>query len=411
MHEEFLRQIPMFAKLTDLEIAQLAQTMRLREVPSGTVLCREGTRGDHSYIIVSGQVDIVKDLDGEPRVLSHPNIGDFIGEMSLFDPEGLRTASTLARTDSQVLELNHADLDLLLHQHPMMAYEIMRELSLRLRNTDNAIIRDLQDKNFELAQAYAELKEAHEQIVEKEKLEHELQVAGRIQRSILPNELPQVPGFDLGACMDPARAVSGDFFDIIPLTRDRVAITIGDVSDKGVPAAIFMALCRSLIRAASHAMRSPAQVLERVNKHLLGMNEMGMFVTVLYGVLDRRAGHFRYARAGHELPLVIYPEGHSRYLPQGRGQLLGILTNPVFDERVIPLKLGEMVFLYTDGAPDARDEQGIRLGYEGLSKLAVEKISSSSQETCDNILQEILQRQGRTVQFDDILLVAGRMVA
>ena len=137
---------------------------------------------------------------------------------------------------------------------------------------------------------------------------------------------------------------------------------------------------------------------------------MGMFVTVLYGVLDRRAGHFSYARAGHELPLIIYPDGNSRYLPQGRGQLLGILPAPVFDERVVLLKPGEMVLLYTDGAPDARDVQGSRLGYEGLSKLAVDKLCSSSQETCDYVLKEILGRQGRTVQFDDILLVAGRML-
>jgi serine phosphatase RsbU (regulator of sigma subunit) len=409
MYEKFLRRLPMFANLKDDEIAELARAVHLRRVAAGTILCQEDTRGDRAYMVMQGQVDIIKDLAGEERVLGHSLPGDFIGEMSLFDPNGLRTASARAHTDIEVLELGHADLDSLLHQHPGMAYEILRQLSLRLRDTDEAIIRDLQVKNVELATAYTELQAAQAQIIEKEKLDHELQLAARIQRSILPTELPQIPGFDFGYSIDPARAVGGDFFDIIPLDGQRVAITIGDVSDKGVPAAIFMALCRSLIRAEAKPDASPAEVLTHVNRHLLGMNEMGMFVTVLYGVLDGATRQFHFARAGHEVPMILQPGGSTYYCPQGRGQLLGILPEPVLDEQIITLESDDLMLLYTDGVPDALDMAGQRLGYDGLREVAAANLCCSAQDTCAGILRALLQRQGGSLQFDDMMVVGGRL--
>jgi serine phosphatase RsbU (regulator of sigma subunit) len=406
-YEGFLRQNPLFARFSEVEITRLAKVLHPRRFPVGAMLCQEGQPGEQAYLIIQGQVIVVKNLDNGERVLSERLPGDFIGEMSLFDPNGWRTASMRAQTDVEVLELNHADLERLLQQHPTLAYEILRQLSLRLRDTDDAIICDLQAKNDELARAYAELQLAQAQIIEKEKLEHELQLAYRIQRSILPT-LPQIAGLDLGFNLDPARAVGGDFFDIIPLDSQRVAMTIGDVSDKGVPAAIFMALCRSLLRAEARPQATPSQVLAQVNQHLLGMNEMGMFVTVLYGVLDVVSRQFHFARAGHEVPMLIMNGGRARYCPQGRGQLLGILPQPVIDEQTVSLAGEDMLLLYTDGVPDALDAHGQRLGYEALATLAVANCCRSAQDTCDAILRSLLQRQGDSLQFDDMMVVAAR---
>ncbi len=136
---------------------------------------------------------------------------------------------------------------------------MVREMSTRLTNSQSQAIQVLQQKNRQLQEAYDELKAAQEQIVEKEKLERELQLAREIQLSILPRTLPQIGGYDLGALCEPARAVGGDFYDIFLLDQDRLGVVIGDVTDKGVPAAIYMAQTRALIRAKAAADLSPVQ--------------------------------------------------------------------------------------------------------------------------------------------------------
>src|SRR3712207_3101439 len=142
---------------------------------------------------------------------------------------------------------------------------------------------------------------AQQQIIEKQRLEHELQLAYEIQTSILPRVLPQLQGYDFGATMVPARVVGGDFFEFVELGDDRVGIAVGDVTDKGMPAAIFMAQTHALLRAEAVRSAAPHEVLRCVNRHVVEMNAAGLFVTMLYGVLDRASASFSYARAGHEL--------------------------------------------------------------------------------------------------------------
>jgi serine phosphatase RsbU (regulator of sigma subunit) len=301
--------------------------------------------------------------------------------------------------------MSHVDFETVLHQQPTLAYEVMRELSRRLRDTDNATIRDLQEKNLQLAQAYQELQAAQAQIIEKEKIEQELQVARRIQESILPRTLPRRRGFDFGARMVPARAVGGDFFDFISFDSHTVGISIGDVSDKGVPAAIFMALTRSLLRAEAHRLDSPAQVLRRVNQHLLDMNEAGMFVTVLYGVLNQTTREFTYARAGHEIPLLFDPHGEVIPLEWGLGQPLGVLDQPALDERQITLPPSSTFLMHTDGATDALNEQGDSFGYDPLQTVVCAHLGEPAQAVCDRVIEAILDYQGASPQQDDVTLV------
>jgi serine phosphatase RsbU (regulator of sigma subunit) len=401
-----LRQIPLFSSLAEADLAHLATILRPREVEAGEMICREGQRGDRMYIILAGQVQILKTLDeDDERLLNLKGPGDFIGEMSLFDHAGLRTASARAATAATVLEMTHVALNDLLRQHPELAYEVVRELSLRLRDTDNAVIRDLQEKNLELEKAYRDLLSAQAQVIEKEKLEHELQVAWRIQKSILPSSLPRLAGFDFGARIQPARAVGGDFFDLIPLSSSLMGLAIGDVSDKGVPAAIFMALTRSLIRAEANAYTPPCEVLRKVNAHLLEMNEAGMFVTVLYGILDASNREFIFARAGHEIPWVFDSLGNLVPPLRGRGQPLGILPFPYLEELRLTLKPGETLLLYTDGLPDSQNTDGQRLGYPDLQKLIAARLGHTAQGVCDAIVEALCDRQGSGSQTDDITLI------
>jgi CRP-like cAMP-binding protein len=313
MNRNLLLQIPLFKGLPEQELDHLANTLRVRELPPDTLLFSEGDVGDRLYTVIYGQVKVIKALGtAEEWVLGVKGPGEFIGDLSLLNRDGLRTASVRSIGEAALFELTLAEFAGLLSRQPQMAFEVMRVLSQRLIEGENATVLDLREKNRQLSQAYLELQQAQVQLVEKEKLEHELQLAYRIQMSILPERLPSLPCFEFGARVVPARTVGGDFFGVIPLSTDKAAIFVGDVSDKGVPSAIFMARVHALLSAEAHRRTTPSQVLKRVNRLLAEIGSSPLFVTVLYGVLECRNSKFSYARAGHELPLVADAVGGVR---------------------------------------------------------------------------------------------------
>jgi len=405
-----IKSVPLFASLSGTEIQFLAEILRGVEIQAGSLLFREDEPGASFDILVDGRVEVIKALDTpDERLLAVRGPGDFFGEMSLLDPDGLHTASVRARTPARLLEMSRTDFDSVLQHCPTLALGMMRGLSLRLRESDNTTIADLRTKNRALAQAYAELQAAQAQIVEKEKLEQELRTARRIQESILPSKLPRLPGYDFGALIMPARSVGGDLYDFIPLGKGRLGIAVGDVSDKGVPAAIFMALTRSLLRAEATRGASARRALERVNRLLLDMNNEGMFVTLLYGILDAQQGTFAYARAGHELPLLFGPDGSARLVECGRGAPLGLFDNVALDEQVVPVSRGSSFLLYTDGATDITGPEGVLFGLDRLQALAQGALGGrTAQALCDEIWRGLTAFQGSSSQDDDVALVAIR---
>jgi sigma-B regulation protein RsbU (phosphoserine phosphatase) len=402
-----LDNIPLFAALPKEEIRNFEKVLHPLEVASDTLLMREGEQGERFFIILEGELEIIKAYQTEnERLLGIRGPGEYIGEMSLLDQDELRTASVRTRTNSKLLEMNRDDFDEMLQRRPTLAVLMLRELSARLRASENATIRDLEEKNNELTRAYQDLQKVQSQLIEKERLEQELQVARRIQTSILPNDLPRLEGFNFGVQMEPARAVGGDFFDFISLDDDNLAILIGDVSDKGVPAALFMALTRSLFRAECTRYRLPSHVLHRVNNLLREMNEENMFVTVLYGIFNRIKGDFSYARAGHELPLLVNDKGKMSIPELGHGQPLGIFLEPELDVNRLKLESGGLLFLYTDGATDVRNKTGDFFGFERLQACVSEQIGNTAQDVCGMVLKTLEEFQGDAPQADDITLLA-----
>jgi sigma-B regulation protein RsbU (phosphoserine phosphatase) len=288
----------------------------------------------------------------------------------------------------------------------MMAFELIDVLSQRLTNAHDSTIKDLQVKNRELTEAYEELKAAQAQIIEKERLEKELQVAFEIQTSILPQTLPELEGYDFGALMVPARAVGGDFYDIVPLSANKVGIIIGDVADKGVPSAIFMAQTHALLYAMAKRDTTPTQVLEHVNELLLKIGESSLFVTVLYGVLDRKTNQFTYARAGHELPIIVTADGQAEIAPYEQGQLMGILDDLILDEQIVTVPPGGLIMLYTDGVIDARHANGESFGMQRLLDVVKQANTGSAQDQCDQLWQILCDFQSKDAQEDDVTIVA-----
>ncbi len=410
MHDWSLSRVPLFAGLPPAELAALEATLPELSFPAQTILFREGDHGDRFYVVLKGRIEVLKAMDSaDERLLTILGPNEFVGEMSLLNPDGRRTASVRVIEDACMLVFTRADFDALLHRYPALAYTMLRVLSTRLRDSHDATIRDLHEKNERLARAYADLQAAQAQLVEQETLKRELQLARVIQESMLPHRLPHTPGLDVGARMVPARMVGGDFFDVITLGPETLAVVIGDVSGKGIPAALFMALTCSLLRAEALRGTPPEEVLRSVNRNLRTMNARGMFVTVLYGVFHLTTYEFAFVRAGHDLPLIWGVDRVPRVLTPGHGQPLGLFPEPVLDAQTAALARGDSMLLYTDGVTEARAETGEFFGIEGLHTAIHNTTAKSAQQLCDELVTTVAAYHGPVPQSDDITLVALRV--
>src|SRR5205823_7380382 len=188
-----------------------------------------------------------------------------------------------------------------------------------------------------------------------------------------------------------------------------LGIVIGDVSGKGVPAALFMALTSNLLRAEARRASSVSDALRHVHQQLLEINDAGMFVSLLYGVLNGTTREFRYARAGHELPLVYDARGESVGLPYTDGQPLGAMDGILLDEQTVVLPSGSTVLFYTDGDTDVLDAQGNQFGFERLRQALSAQRNAPAQALCDTLLEMTAAYRAATPQYDDITLVAVRV--
>jgi serine phosphatase RsbU (regulator of sigma subunit) len=408
--EQILSQVPLFRSLPQEEIDSLASALNPVELMAGATIFQEGSRDRRFYIVVEGQVEVYKKMDGEERLLATLKTGDLIGEMSLFSEDGSHTASVRALTDLRLLEMPPGQFDAMLHRQPELAYDLLSLLSQRLEQSENVTIRDLRNKNLELTVAYRELQEAHEQLLEKGKLEHEMQLASQIQRQILPQVVPTMACFDLGARMVPARQVGGDFFDFIALDDTRLGVVVGDVSDKGMPAALLMGLVYSLVRAEASRGLPAVEVLKRVNSHLLDIGTVGMYVTALYGILDCARRQFAFARAGHLYPLLLNSRGQPQELERTPGAALGVFPDPPLVETTVALPPGCVMLIYSDGLTEAAGQDGGEFGQAGAIEQLRQSLSLNAQDMVDSLLSEIQEFSQPNPCQDDITLVVIRAV-
>jgi sigma-B regulation protein RsbU (phosphoserine phosphatase) len=239
------------------------------------------------------------------------------------------------------------------------------------------------------------------------RLDHELSLASEIQMSMLPRSIPSLDGYEFGARMIPAKSVGGDFFDFIPLGGNLMGIAVGDVSGKGIPAALFMAMVRSLLRAEAHPGRPPRRVLRSVSRHLMDMNDNQMFVTILYGILDGSTRRFHYARAGHEAPVFFDGRGHAERMSRTNGQALGVFDEVALDEQTVDLSRGGLV-LYSDGIPESTNHQHVPFGHDEMLRTIARLKDATAREACDQLLGAVARHRAGAVQHDDMTLVVVR---
>jgi serine phosphatase RsbU (regulator of sigma subunit) len=249
------------------------------------------------------------------------------------------------------------------------------------------------------------LEAAQVELAKKERLDQEMELARQVQQSVLPRTFPHVPGFRFAARNEPARQVGGDFYDVIDLDEEHFGIAIGDVSDKGMPAALYMALTRSLLRAESRRDLSPAAVITSVNHLLQELGDPDMFVTVFYGVVNRKTRFMTFARAGHDRPYLLRDEQAVELA--GNGSALGLLDNEEYtlSEEKIDLAPGDCLVLYTDGLVDVLSAGDVMFDRQQFQALLQSCSKLGTDEFCSAVFDRLTEYSGTAAQYDDMTLL------
>jgi serine phosphatase RsbU (regulator of sigma subunit) len=347
MDQTLFQKLPIYRRLNPEE-AELFEIYGLpRILQKGDFLFKEGDPGRSFWVVLSGRIGIYKIWgDGVEKLLRTSQPGDFIGELSVVRQNHIRTATARAEEEVHVLEVATADLEQLLRKQSNLALPLLRDAFTRFLQTENDAVQDLMDKNERLSQSLIELKAAQSQLIEQEKIEHDLEMARQIQESFLPHEIPEFPGCDVAVKWQPARQVGGDFFDFVKLENGKTAILIGDVSGKGVPAALVMAVTRSIVRALLQQKGTPGEQLARINDQLVEQMPPAMFVTAFLAIVDPATWKIEYANAGHCLPVYLHDGKTSELM--ARGMPFGLLPEMEYEQGEMTLLPEGTILLFSD---------------------------------------------------------------
>ena len=246
-------------------------------------------------------------------------------------------------------------------------------------------------------------------MVARERLETDVQLARQIQQTFIPSNLPTHPNWQIAARWRTARQVGGDFYDLIKLPNNKLGIFIADVADKGMPAALFMAVTRTLVHAAVLETKSPAEALQRVNDLLLPDTQQGMFVTAVYGELDVENGTFTYVNAGHNPPYWVKTNGEIEKLTR-TAIALGVMENHAVQQKTISVGTGDTLFLYTDGLTEAFSPQSELFGEARLLDV-MQSLNSKTPDETLLAIEECLNEFIETIPLgDDLTMLAIRRI-
>jgi serine phosphatase RsbU (regulator of sigma subunit) len=271
---------------------------------------------------------------------------------------------------------------------------------------DRKLLSDLSTQTAPSVRVAELVRQQQREAQERERIEQELKVARVIQQTLLPKTLPKLPGYDVAAYYQPAREVGGDFYDFLELEDGRLGLVVGDVTDKGIPAALVMATTRAMLRAAAQHLFSPGDVLRRANETLVTDIPPNMFITCLYAILEPESGRLHYANAGQDLP-YRRRAGRSQGAEElkARGMPLGLMSGMEYEEKEILLEKGESILFYSDGLVEAHDPHHEMFGSPRLQGLVGAHRSGGS-SLIGFLLSELTRFTGEDwEQEDDITLV------
>ena len=352
----------------------------------------------------------------------------------LFAGTGVEALEVLARVpdvDLVITDINMPEMDglTLLDQIPALqpnlrcvilsAYGDMHNIRTAMnRGAFDFVTKpvDFQDLRVTIQRTLKHVREWSEALAARDRLvslQRELDIASRMQTGILPVEFPDAVSYEVHAAMAAARSVAGDFYDVATLADGRVALAIADVSGKGVPAAMVMMSCRTLLRGALIGMDDPGQVLTRVNEIFWEDNRMSMFVTLFLGVYDPDTAELRCSSAGHPMPALSAVDGNVSWLPVASGPALGLSSTSGYGVSSFSLAEGDLLFVYTDGVTEAPDADGAQFGEGRLLDLLSARCRSGAGALVETVMAAVEDYSGDAEQFDDVTCLAlrRRMVA
>ncbi len=263
---------------------------------------------------------------------------------------------------------------------------------------------DFQDLRLTIQRTLQHLDEWRDALQSRDKLvalQNELDVANNIQQSVLPASFPLSDQYEIYGSMQPARNVGGDFFDVQILRDGKIGLAIADVSDKGMPAALFMMSSRMLLKGAGQRFEHPGEALAEVNDLLDADNEAAMFVTLFYAIYDPQTSNFCYANGGHNEPIVVHPDGRTTILSPTGGTALGILPGLEYRESILKLESGDTVILYTDGITEAFNAEGELFGMDRLCQVFRDGQPTNAEEASAMVFDAVDEFAGDEPQSDD----------
>jgi serine phosphatase RsbU (regulator of sigma subunit) len=412
-----LQNIPLINGFDPDRLRDLAASVVERQLAAGEVLFYKDDIGHESFIILSGALEVITYLDGAEIQLEVRHAGEMIGEMALID-HSPRSATVRAVSESSVVVLNEEAFYTLLRNNAELSVEMLRRGTSSLRNTSQQMITGLEAKNAELSKAYEDLKAAQDELIFLNRIQEEMMVARRIQKQFLPSHLPVIPGWQLAALNRGAQAVGGDFFDVIELPGRRWGLVVADACGKGTPAALFVALTRSLLRAASQSpwifqRGLPSDAGDVLTAALWFTNdyiarehgESNMFITLFYAVLDPATGCLSYVNAGHNPPLIFSRDGSKVQELESVNLPLGIIETEAYDASEIMLEEGDMLVGFSDGITEAMNPAGEPFDDPRLLSSLQQHIDLPAGDLVKAIEQTVDEYAAGAPQADDMTLL------
>ena len=387
----FISHLQLFATIPYEAVETVLAACVAHDVPAGAILLEPGQRNDSIHLLVSGRLRIHLDRADSDDYIAIEEGGCF-GELSIIDGRPV-SAYVVADVASRVLAIHESLFWERLIPQPGVARNLLNVLSERMRLNRDMILERMKDK------------------LALEHLQKELSIASNIQVSMLPpgsRLFPDRTEVQAYAIMEPAKNVGGDFYDAFFAAPNRLFIAVGDVSGKGVPAALFMARTITQLRMEAVRRRSPSAVLEAVNRALCDGNDEGMFVTLFCGVLDTESGQFSFANAGHNPPLFIDADGRPEFLKLKKGLVAGIMDNARYPVDVRQLNPGETILLYTDGVTEAMNMASDFYSEERLLAMVRRAPGREPRHLVDEVRADIGAFVVDAPQADDITMLAVR---
>jgi len=393
----------------------------------GAVLFQRGESGDCAFVIVDGELDVLVDLGIGTVELAVLGPRQLVGEIGVFG-DTPRTATVVARTPARLLRLDRADVLDILTNSAAASRAIITNLGRRLNTVNQplallsvaarALKRDEMDtEGLEALTAAAKnlgsfgesFDEMIREVQAKQVRRHDMAIATRVQQSVLPPPWhpgsPAAKAVSLHAVMRPTRDVGGDLYDYFMIDPDHLAVVVADVSGKSVPAALFMVMFRTAVKAVATPGADAAQILARANAILAEENDAGMFVTVFFGILDCASGTLRYVNAGHNPPYLLPSAGPLQTLP-AHGVAIGMVDTPRYETREACLAPGDLLFLFTDGITEAFSPDGEQYGEPRLEAILEGSRAESPKAVVERVVSAVDAFAAKREQSDDITCLA-----